>query len=81
MKEKKKNERRSKLKRSIEVGDENWEWQVGKSGVVIRSPEGKMNTVSFETFNGYSSEYYDEWPPITPFEVREWIEGHMKELR
>jgi hypothetical protein len=80
MRTEKKKERRSKLKRSVEVNDETWEWQVGRSGVVFRSPEGKMSTVSFETFNGYSGEYYDDWPEITPFDVKTWIEEHKEAL-
>ena len=90
MRTEKKRERRSKLKRSVEVNGKDWEWQMssGMAGVVIRSPDGNLSKVDLATFTGMTSDEveailndWEESVAVTPLDVKEYIKKNMEELR
>ena len=59
--------------RNITVLDKEWKWQVGRSCVVLYTPEGKRHILPFEVFS-YNVE--DE-KSIRPGDIADYIQTHF----
>ena len=71
--------------RTLSIGDQNWQYTIGKVSVVIKDPQGKRQSFPVWEVKGVSVEVFErgQWKKtsdgsVTPKDIRSYIDKHLK---